>query len=231
MCPGTWLLGNARSLLDDTAGTLTAGYERCGPVFRIRAAWRQYTIVAGPEAGDFMAQGLDKAHLSRERLFGPIAREFGRADLILKEIGPRHARLRPPLAVAYSRQVASPHVPAIVDAVRQQARTWPVGAPLGVVAQTKPLAFAQYCTLLGTRAIAFRDCLLMTDYLMNVAARVLPPIVLKAPWYRRAHARTYGAITELVRQRRADGPGDGPPTLVDALATRARSLGRRAHRG
>ncbi len=219
MCPGTWLLGNARSLLDDTAGTLTAGYERCGPVFRIRAAWRQYTIVAGPEASDFMAQGLDKAHLSRERLFGPIGREFGRADLILKEIGPRHARLRPPLAVAYSRQVASPRVPAIVDAVRQHAQTWPAGAPLGVVAQTKAMAFAQYCTLLGTRAIAFRDCLLMTDYLMNVAARLLPPIVLKAPWYRRAHARTYGAITELVRQRRANGPGEGPPTLVDALAT------------
>jgi hypothetical protein len=111
MCPGTWLLGNARSLLRDTAGTLTTGYQQCGPVFGLRAAWRRYTIVAGPEASDFMAQGLDKVHLSRERLFGSIAREFGRADLVLKEIGPKHARLRPPLAVAYSRQMASPLVP------------------------------------------------------------------------------------------------------------------------
>ncbi len=143
MCPGSLLLGNARALLDDTAGVLTTGYERWGPIFRIRAAWRQYTVIGGPEAGDFMAQGLDKAHLSRERLFGSVAREFGRADLVLKEIGPRHARLRPPLAVAYSRQVASPHVPAMVEAVRQHVRRWPANAPRGVVAETKQLALAQ----------------------------------------------------------------------------------------
>jgi len=104
MCPGTWLLGNARALLDDTARTLTSGFVQCGPMFRIRAAWRQYTVIAGPEASDFMEQGLDRIHLSRERLFGSVAQEFGRADLVLKEIGPRHARLRPPLAIAYSRQ-------------------------------------------------------------------------------------------------------------------------------
>ena len=119
MCPGSLLLGNATSLLDDTAGTLTRGYQLLGPMFRIRAAWRRYTVIGGPEAGEFMAQGLDKGHLSRERLFGSIAREFGPCDLVLKEIGPKHARLRSPLAVAYSRQVASPHVPAMVEAVRQ----------------------------------------------------------------------------------------------------------------
>lgn len=219
LCPGTWLLGNARALLDDTAGTLTAGYRRHGPMFRIRAAWRQYTIIAGPEAGEFMAQGLDKVHLSRERLFGSIAQEFGRADLVLKEIGPKHARLRPPLAVSYSRQVASPHVPAMVDAVRQHVRSWSTGTSPGVVVEAKQLAFVQYRALIGEPPIAFRDCLLMTDYLMNVAARLLPSVVFKAPWYRRAHRRTYGALHELVRERRARGAGAGPPTIVDALAS------------
>ena len=218
MCPGTLLLGNARGLLEDTAGTITTGYQRLGPIFRLRAAWRQYTVIAGPEAGEFMAQGLDKAHLSRERLFGSIAREFGRADLVLKEIGPKHARLRPPLAVSYSRQMASPHVPAMIAAVRDQVRGWPPGTPLEVVTRVKALAFAEYCVLLGSPRITFRDCLLMTDYLMNVAARLFPPVVFKAPWYRRAHTRTYGALTDLVRRRRAEGPGDAPPTLVDALA-------------
>ena len=218
MCPGSLLLGNATSLLDDTAGTLTRGYRLLGPMFRIRAAWRQYTVIAGPEASAFMAQGLDKVHLSRERLFGSVAKEFGPCDLVLKEIGPKHARLRPPLAVAYSRQVASPHVPAMVEAVRQHARGWPAGAPFEVVRHVKELAFAEYCTLLGSPRITFRDALLMTDYLMNVAARLLPSFVFKAPWYRRAHTRTYGALTGLVRQRRAGGAHEGPPTLIDALA-------------
>jgi hypothetical protein len=37
-------------LLDDTAGAITDGYRQRGPVFRVRAAWRTYTIVAGAEA-------------------------------------------------------------------------------------------------------------------------------------------------------------------------------------
>lgn len=60
MCPGSLLLGNAKSLLDDTAGTLTRGYRLLGPMFRIRAAWRQYTVIAGPNAGEFMAQGTPR---------------------------------------------------------------------------------------------------------------------------------------------------------------------------
>lgn len=225
MCPGTWLFGNAKSLLADTAGTLTRAYEHEGPMFRIRAAWRQYTVIAGPEASEFMAQGLDKVHLSRERLFGSIAKEFGPCDLVLKEIGPKHARLRSPLAVAYSRQVASPHVPAMVDAVRQHVRCWPAGTALEVVRHAKALAFAEYCALLGSPRITFRDTLLMTDYLMNVAARLLPALVFRAPWYRRAHTRTYGALTDLVRQRRAHGAHEGPPTLIDALAAAQDSAG------
>jgi CRP-like cAMP-binding protein/cytochrome P450 len=217
MCPGTWLLGNARALLDDTAGAITDGYRQRGPVFRVRAAWRTYTIVAGAEASEFMALGLGPAHLSRERLFGPIAREFGRADLILKEIGPAHARLRPALALPYSRQVASAHVPALMDVVGRLVREWPEGVTGPAVRETKRLAFEMYRVLIGRPEIAFPDCLRMTDYLMNVAARQLPPFVLRLPWYRASHRRTYGAITDLVRARRDRPAGDGPPTIVDAL--------------
>ncbi|HUU36479.1 MAG TPA: cytochrome P450, partial [Vicinamibacterales bacterium] len=217
LCPGGWLLGNARALLDDPVAAITAAYRQHGPMFRLRAAWRHYTVIAGPDAGEFMARGLDKAHLTREQLFGSIAREFGKADLVLKEIGPRHARLRPPLATAYSRQVASPHVPRMLAVVREEARQWPDGQPLEVVRHAKRLAFAQYCALLGTRDLEFRDCLLMTDYLMNVAARLLPSAVFALPWYRNAHRRTYGALEALVARRHTRPPDAGPPTLVDAL--------------
>lgn len=219
MCPGTLLLGNAKALLADPAAALTDAHTRLGPMFRIRAAWRQYTVIAGPDAGEFMTQGLDKVHLSRERLFGSVAREFGEADLILKEIGPKHARLRPPLAVAYSRQVASPHVPAMIDAVREVVERWPAGTPFGVVNAAKELAFAQYRALLGAPRLDYRDGLLATTYMMNVAARLLPALVFKTPWYRRAHRRNDAAIREVVRAVRASGVGDGPPTITAALAT------------
>jgi hypothetical protein len=126
MCPGTWLLGNARSLLDDTAGTLTAGYERCGPVFRIRAAWRQYTILAAPEAADVMAQGLDKAHLSRERLFGPrgeLVRER-RAD------GPGEG---PPMLVDALATVRDPSGASLTEDEGVGYAAYGIGASIGYV--------------------------------------------------------------------------------------------------
>jgi CRP-like cAMP-binding protein/cytochrome P450 len=221
VCPGTWLLGNARALLRDTGGALKDGYERCGPVFRLRAAWRWYTIIAGAEATDFMAQGLDKLYLSRHRLFSAVHEQFGPSPLVLRESGAEHARLRPPLAIAYSRQAASPFVPALIEAARRHAGRWSAGTTLSVVPQVRQIACAQYCEMLGpgARQIAYRDGRLLTDYMMSVAARLLPAIAFRAPWYRAAHKRTYGVLRDMVRAQHQNGPGIGPPTILETLAT------------
>jgi CRP-like cAMP-binding protein/cytochrome P450 len=218
ICPGAWLLGNAWALLRDPGAALTEGFERRGPVYRLRAAWRGYVVIAGTAAADFMAQGLDKAYLSRHRIFGAVQKEFGKSDLVLAQSGAGHARLRAPLALAYSRQVASPFVPAMIDAVRRHARRWQAGATRGVLDEVREMAFAQYREMLGTPPIAYRDCWLVTDYMMNVAGRFLPAIVFKAPWYRAAHGRTYRALATRVRELRA-APAGGPPTILDTLAS------------
>jgi cytochrome P450/CRP-like cAMP-binding protein len=220
VCPGTLLLGNARGLMNDTGRVLRDGYERCGPIFRIRAAWRRYTIIAGREAADFMAQDLDKRYLSRGPVFGALQREFGPSDLVLAVSGPPHARLRPMLAVAYSRQVASAFVPAMIEAVRRHASRWSPGTGHSVYSQTRQMAFAQYCEMLGpgARRLAYADGRVMTDYTMNVAGKLLPEFVLAMPWYRAAHKRTYGILTDLVRTRSENGAAQDPPTLLDALA-------------
>jgi len=219
--PGTWLLGNVREFLRDPEGVLTNAYARCGPVFRLRAAWRWVTFIAGAEAAEFMAQGLDKMYLSRHRVFAAVHGQFGRADFVFAESGDGHARLRRPLAIAYSRQVVSPFVPAMIATARRHAARWAVGTTLSVVPQLSQIAFAQYCEMLGTgaRRLTYRDGRLMTDYQMNVTARLLPSIVFKAPWYRGAHKRTYGVLWDMVRARHEDGPGTGPPTIFETLAT------------
>jgi hypothetical protein len=86
-CPGSFLLGNTRALLKDTGALLTDGHRRFGPLFRLRVGWFRYTVIAGPEARDFLAQGLDEAHLSRHRIFGAIQDQFGPADPGPRPIG------------------------------------------------------------------------------------------------------------------------------------------------
>src|SRR5262249_33733962 len=109
--PGTWLLGNVREFWRDPGGALAAAYARCGPVFRLRGAWRWYTFIAGAEAAEFLRQGLDKMYLSRGRVFAAVHGQFGRTDFVFAESGAGHARLRRLLAIAFSREVASPFVP------------------------------------------------------------------------------------------------------------------------
>lgn len=217
-CPGTWLLGNARALLDDTAGTMVAGYRTCGPVFRLRAAWRHFTIVAGAEASEIFDRGLDETHLSRHRLFADVEREFGPCRLVLAHGGDTHARLRPLLALAFSRQVASPRVPIMSDAVRAAVRTWPLQTSLPGQARMRSLALVAYGTLLGLDGLVFRDWNLVTDYMMNVTAGQVPPLVFKAPWYRRAHRRNYGVLRAALAATPREGAAGDAPTIFEALA-------------
>jgi CRP-like cAMP-binding protein/cytochrome P450 len=224
--PGNWL-DHARALLRDPAHLVLAAYERCGPVFRFSTGLHRLTFIAGPEAVQFISDGADKRYLSRRAVFAHVQAEFGRSDLLLAQMGEAHARLRKPVAIAYSRQVVSPFVPAMIDAVRRHIQRWADGARVSVVPQVKRIAFAQYCELLGADAARLRysDAYFFTTYQMNVTARLLPAVVLRTPWYRAAHRRTYQVLREMVRALREDGGDVNPPTILKTLTTVRDTLG------
>jgi cytochrome P450 len=147
--PGLPLLGNAHRLFSDPAALLVDAYRRLGGVFRLRALWKSFTVIAGSEAQAFMADGLDDQHLTRHPLFDPLQSEFGRADFVMAHSGERHTRLRAALAVTFSRQVASPHVAQLTEVVRDRARAYQTGTGAVVTDLAGRLAFAQWCRLLG----------------------------------------------------------------------------------
>ena len=219
---GLPVLGNAPELLRDTGALLVDCHRTLGPVFSLRVLWKKYVVIAGEAARDFIRERLDEKHCSRGAIFDPIEREFGKGDLTLAHTGERHARLRPPLSIAYSRQVASPFVPALVDAVRGQVRGWTPGAALGVMKVLPRLAFEQYVRALAgdVPGLRYRDCQMVTDYGMNVGGQLLPVSIFRLPWYRAAHRRAFAALGRLVAERRASRlpPATAtPPTILDTL--------------
>jgi CRP-like cAMP-binding protein/cytochrome P450 len=222
------LIGNARELLSDPGRLMVEGHRRFGAVFRLRILWKSMTVIAGEGAKTFMADHLDEAYLTRHPVFDSIEREFGPGDFVMAHTGDRHTRLRAPLAVSYSRQVASPFVPQLTDVARETARAWPVGGRVTVIDSTSHLAFDQWCRLLGPGAsrLAFDDCRRLSAYWMMVGATVLPPWIFRVPWYRSAHRRTFATFRDLVREARQAGPPAGkPPTIVDTLVSAADSSG------
>jgi hypothetical protein len=51
---GLPFFGNTFQFLRDTSRLLNDSYRRYGPVFRLRALWLKYTVIAGFEARDFL---------------------------------------------------------------------------------------------------------------------------------------------------------------------------------
>lgn len=217
---GVPLLGNTFQFLRDTSGLLNDSYQRYGPVYRLRALWLKYTVIAGFEAKEFFQQGLAEKYLSREKIFNAVGEQLGSVDFVLAQSGERHDRFRRLLSLAYSRDVASPFVPAFVQAVRDYVRNWQPGAAYTVMDHVKLIAFDQYCRAMCGRSLLdhHRDCLLVTDYNMNIGGRVWPFFLFKAPWYTAARRRVLGLMWGMVAERRRNPGNSGEPkTIMDTL--------------
>ncbi|MGE0812363.1 MAG: cytochrome P450 [Vicinamibacterales bacterium] len=220
-CPGLPVVGNTHQLLTDPRGLLAAAYRGLGGVFQLSVLGRPLNVIAGDAAKTFMAEGLDERYLTRHRLFDPLEREFGGADFTMAHSGPRHLRLRHPLAIGFSRQAASPFVGPALEAARAVARAWPAGSRPGVTAAARDLAVAQWRRLLGPGAahLQLRDCERLSASWMMVGAGLLRPWTFSSPWYRASHRRVFEVFHTLVRQARTAPAGDtAPESIVQVLA-------------
>jgi cytochrome P450/CRP-like cAMP-binding protein len=219
--PGAPLLGNTFQFLNDTSGLIAQSYKRFGPVFRLRALWLKYTVLGGFEARDFLNSGEAEKHLSRRKIFDAVGEQLGNADFVLGQSGEKHMRFRQILSLVYSREVASAFVPDFIAAVQQEIKSWRTGDARVVMPTLKFLSFELYCRVMcdGSLRQHYRDCLMVTEYNMNIGGRVWPFFLYKAPWYQAARRRVLKLMWGLVRERRAKSPpgDDRPATLLDTL--------------
>jgi cytochrome P450/CRP-like cAMP-binding protein len=199
---------------------IARSYKRFGPVFRLRALWLKYTVIGGTEARDFLNSGEAEKHLSRRKIFDAVGEQLGSADFVLGQSGDLHLRFRRILSLVYSREVASAFVPDFIGAVREQIKSWHPGETRAVMPEVTLLSFEEYCRVMcgGSLKEHYRDCLMVTDYNMNIGGRVWPFFLYKMPWYQSARRRVLKLMWGMVRERRAKGLSpDRPATLLDTL--------------
>ena len=206
---GMPVLGSTLALLKDASGFLLKTYEELGPVFRVAAFGKEYTVMAGQEAFHFFLT-VGERHFSRELFYRRFAHELGTERFILGEQGKQHARLRKMMKLGFSRQVASAHIPAMVKAVEERARTWKPGSKLHVMDTMADLAFECYTLGMAGESLReyFRDALYYSDTIMKVGAMVRPSLLLHLPRYRKAKARVFALMNELLARRRASSSNE-----------------------
>ncbi|WP_329410225.1 cytochrome P450 [Nocardia vinacea] len=218
LAPGLPLLGNALGMAGDVQAFLVRQYQMLGPIFRVRAAHREFTVMAGANANSFL-RTRGESCLSNRGTMGGLDDEFGMRVHALS--GRPHRHLRTILGRGLSRDLLAARWDSFTALTEQRIDEWLEADTLVVVDQFQRLAADQLSLVLaGTASTAQFELLRSTfELVLDVAvAGKWPRAMLHLPTYRRNRAKILAFAHTALRER-AIRPHGGPPDLLDhALA-------------
>ena len=166
-----------------------------GPVFRVHALHRRFTVLAGPEANLFVTrQGT--THLRSREFWMDFDRELGAARSMLSMDGAEHARMRKAQKTGYSRSFIHEHLDDVIGITCREVAAWPLDEPVAGLYALQRIITDQ----LGTIAAGLSPRDYLDDMIVFVrtllAARVTrqrPALLMRTPRFRRARQRIEGS--------------------------------------
>ena len=211
------ILGNAQEMLKDPLMFMLRGYQEYGPIFRARALHLEFTIMAGLEANKFVTrQGKDC--LTVREVYAGQSIGMKSDHFLLSHDGEKHRELRKVLKRGYSKTAVAPFVPTLVQLTRDMVRSWKKNERILVVPALKRLITSQLGTVLLQHDPEgyFQD--LQTFFTITSetsASHQLPMFALKLPPFRRAQARVFQLVDEVLAERRTGSRKTEHRTLID----------------
>lgn len=198
------ILGNALKLRGDMTAFLVQMYHRYGAAFRIRVLRREYVIIGGLAANQFLAQHGDE-YLTSARFFGGFAKEMGDGLFLPAMEGEAHRHLRKILRPGYSKEAMTPHITRLIDIAHHHIAAWEKHGRVPVVAAMQHLITDQLGMILGGRALGdyfpyVRDFLRIV---VNVTMLgTAPRLMLKSRRYITARDKTREFLRDLLQDHR-----------------------------
>lgn len=218
--PGLPIIGNTFQVAADPPGFFTQNYHRYGPVYRVNVLFQNYFVLAGKEGFEFFLREGER-YFSRGAFYDRFAQELGTDRFILGEPANRHKDLRRQMRVAFSRQVADPWIPDMLDVVNRRLDENPPGRKQGVMDWVADIAFEQYGYVMCGRSLRehFPAAHHYAWRIMNVGAKLRPEATLQLPRYRRARAEVFDLMQGLIAERENQEASTASSyTIMDALA-------------
>ena len=211
LAPGLPLLGQAVAMAKSPLGLFVAGYQRHGPVFRIRWPGRNWVVIAGAEANRF-AHRKGRLYLRTQDDWARAVEEVGASQILTSLDGPRHTRLRKALARGYSRKTLDDKMAVAMEVCRRHIQAWPDNKPIAGKDAIQRLVVDQFGTVLAGMSPEghFKDLTTFLDLLLLTRiARVLPMFL-----YRRRYNAAWRGVNALFEKTmREHRPGG---SLADA---------------
>lgn len=211
--------GESFAKLGQISAFFLENYRQAGPIYRFRRVNEQFTVIAGPEANQFMARD-GREHFHAEEYRREQNDEFGIAKTLVSLAGEEHYYLRKLQKPGYARSALNPHFPRLVAIVRDAARQWPPGQSLAAADIMAPLIAEQlgWGVLNHPTGDYWPDIVLwVRSIVLTTLSRLQPKSILERPEYLQAKARVMRLADEIIAARRAQGPDGREPDLVDDL--------------
>jgi len=206
----------------DPAAFFLACYRQYGPAFRIRVLGREQTVIAGPEAAEFMGGREGRESLRSREFWSGLVAEYGAQRTLTGEDGPTHKELRAVMRRGYSRSAIAGRYDRVLDITYAALdRDWAPGTKVPVVPAMQYLVVDQLGTLLTGQAPReyVEDIRLLITVILNVlVTRQRPRLLLRDPRYRRAKRRVNELGDRMIADYRRRGPRpEAERTLIDDI--------------
>jgi len=210
------LLGSSLPMLNDPLRYFLKMYRQHGSIFRIKMPGREFTILAGLGANQFMATGDDC--LSSTEVFADLKHELGTDKLLVAIDGATHRERRKLQRASYSRDQFLARLPQLIATTESEFCGWQVGQTIPVFRTLQRIVVCQLGMVLLNRAPGdhFESVrmVIRMNMLVNIV-KVLPRIFLKHPAYVSAKKQLFRDGHNIIAEHHAHT--DRLPDLVDAL--------------
>jgi cytochrome P450 len=187
---GLPLIGSLLPMLGDPGKFMYEQYLKHGPVFRVKVLNRAFTVLAGPEAVEYMS--TEDGTLTGEPMWKGFVTQFGGEHNITAMDGADHARLRKVMRRGFSRTAALDTIPVTIDATRRVLCRQQPGALIPAAEFTVELIAEVLGSItLGRAAGEYLPDFITVwrNYLWVMIIGSKPKSVLESAQYKRALAR------------------------------------------
>lgn len=217
LAKGLPLLGNAIEMGGDTIAFFAKTYQQLGPIFRVKALAREFVVLGGLGANEFMAQAGDQV-LSGATFFGGLNQELGSSIVFPALDGDVHNYYRKLFRPSYSREMITPRFWELVELTRKRIKTWAAGQTIQVVPTmqeiiTDQLGVALTGQVSGEHFEALRNTLKWL--IMTKIMKSAPDWTLKLPGYRRSKAQAAAFMRDILAAHRTLPPEERTGDLID----------------